>query len=144
MLRALCACDGDTSPSRDTRGGALRVNMPLSKTEKQKPVPVKQSTHYFRPRSLRALSRLVDPSYALMAVFFFVVLFSFSSFFVPFVRIENTPNNDNNNFTQAVVYSEGILYLDDCDFSGSAAAQLVEGGETTVVRNAVLGDDNCE
>lgn len=75
---------------------------------------------------------------------------------MPFFRFENIPNitndDDNNhtttanndNFKQAVVYSEGILYLDDCDFSGSAAAQLVEGGETTVVRNAVLGDKNCK
>ncbi|CBJ26637.1 adhesin-like protein [Ectocarpus siliculosus] len=45
---------------------------------------------------------------------------------------------------EAVVFSEGILYLDDCDFSGSAASVLVysERNSTTVVRNAVLGDNN--
>ncbi|CAM9271368.1 unnamed protein product, partial [Ectocarpus sp. 8 AP-2014] len=45
---------------------------------------------------------------------------------------------------EAVVFSEGTLYLDDCDFSGSTASVLVysEGDSTTVVRNAVLGDNN--
>ncbi|CAN0379965.1 unnamed protein product, partial [Hapterophycus canaliculatus] len=45
---------------------------------------------------------------------------------------------------QAVVYSEGTLYLDECDFSGSSAAVLVWSGDesTTVVRNTVLGDTN--
>ncbi|CAN0005479.1 unnamed protein product [Ectocarpus fasciculatus] len=45
---------------------------------------------------------------------------------------------------EAVVFSEGTLYLDDCDFSGSSASVLVysEGNSTTVVRNAVLGDNN--
>lgn len=46
---------------------------------------------------------------------------------------------------QAVVYSEGILYLDDCDFSGSLAPVLVRSeGPTPIIRNAVLGDNNCE
>lgn len=47
-----------------------------------------------------------------------------------------------------MVFSEGALYLDDCDFSGSTATTLVwlseDGGGTTVVRNTVLGDNNCE
>ncbi|CBJ33868.1 probable extracellular nuclease (ISS) [Ectocarpus siliculosus] len=44
----------------------------------------------------------------------------------------------------AVVFSEGTLYLDDCNFSGSSASVLVysEGNSSTVVRNAVLGDYN--
>lgn len=48
--------------------------------------------------------------------------------------------------SQAVVFSEGTLYLDECNFSGSTASVLVysEGDSTTVVRNAVLGDNNCE
>ncbi|CAM9462085.1 unnamed protein product, partial [Ectocarpus sp. 12 AP-2014] len=45
---------------------------------------------------------------------------------------------------RAVVFSEGTLYLDECNFSGSTAPVLVysEGDSTTVVRNAVLGDNN--
>lgn len=45
-----------------------------------------------------------------------------------------------------MVYSEGILYLDDCDFTESTASTLVFSGNetTTVVRNAILGDNNCE
>lgn len=46
---------------------------------------------------------------------------------------------------QAVVYSRGKLYLDGCDFSESSASVLVDGEEDlTVVRNAILGSDNCE
>lgn len=47
---------------------------------------------------------------------------------------------------QAVVFSEGELFLDDCDFSGSSASVLVFMGEdsTAMIRNAVLGDKNCE
>lgn len=49
-------------------------------------------------------------------------------------------------FLQEVVYSEGILFLDDCDFSGSSASVLVysANNDNTVVRNTVLGDNNCE
>ncbi|CAN0008375.1 unnamed protein product, partial [Scytosiphon promiscuus] len=45
---------------------------------------------------------------------------------------------------EAVVYSEGPLYLDECDFSGSSASVLVwaDGSTATVVRNTVLGDTN--
>lgn len=52
----------------------------------------------------------------------------------------------NSCLLQTVVYSEGTLYLDDCDFSGSSAPVLVfaEREYSTVVRNAVLGDKNCE
>ena len=47
---------------------------------------------------------------------------------------------------KTVVYSEGTLYLDDCDFRESSAYALVysESNSTTVVRNAILGDKNCE
>lgn len=47
---------------------------------------------------------------------------------------------------QAVVFSDGVLFLDDCDFSESNAATLVSSGNnaTTVIRNAVLGNENCE
>lgn len=47
---------------------------------------------------------------------------------------------------KAVVFSEGRLYLDECDFSGSSAAVLVYAGQEkfTVIRNAVLGELNCE
>lgn len=48
---------------------------------------------------------------------------------------------------QAVVFSEGALTLDDCDFSASSAPVLVytEGpNATAIVRNAMLGDENCE
>ena len=47
---------------------------------------------------------------------------------------------------QAVIFSEGELYLDDCDFSGSTSSTLVysEPGSTAVMRNAVLGENNCE
>ncbi|CAN0330304.1 unnamed protein product [Ascophyllum nodosum] len=45
---------------------------------------------------------------------------------------------------ETVVYSEGTLYLDDCDFRESSASALVysEPASTTVVRNAILGDKN--
>ena len=45
-----------------------------------------------------------------------------------------------------MVFSEGKLFLDDCDFSGSTAAQLVyaEPDSMAVIRNTVLGDKNCE
>lgn len=47
---------------------------------------------------------------------------------------------------QAAVTSKGALFLDDCDFSRSTAPELVysEPGSTVVIRNAVLGDNNCE
>ena len=47
---------------------------------------------------------------------------------------------------QAVVYSEGKIFLDDCDFSGSTSSVLVhsEPGSIAEIRNAVLGDKNCE
>lgn len=49
-------------------------------------------------------------------------------------------------FVQAVVFSEGVLFLDDCDFKGSSAAILVNSGNeaTTVIRNALLSSENCE
>ncbi|CAB1104673.1 unnamed protein product [Ectocarpus sp. CCAP 1310/34] len=42
---------------------------------------------------------------------------------------------------EVVVYGEGELYLDECDFSGSSSAVLVyaELEDATVIRNAVLG-----
>ncbi|CAB1100085.1 unnamed protein product [Ectocarpus sp. CCAP 1310/34] len=48
--------------------------------------------------------------------------------------------------SQVVVFSEGTLYLDECNFSGSTASVLVysEGDLNTVVRNAVLGDNNSD
>lgn len=42
------------------------------------------------------------------------------------------------------MFSEGVLFLDDCDFSESSAPILVEGSEHTVIRNTVLGNLNCE
>lgn len=47
---------------------------------------------------------------------------------------------------QTVIYSEGTLFLDDCDFSESSASALVFSGDedNTVIRNAVLGNKNCE
>lgn len=47
---------------------------------------------------------------------------------------------------QAIVFSEGDLYLDNCDFSGSSSSVLVYSEEncTAVIRNSVLGDNNCE
>lgn len=47
---------------------------------------------------------------------------------------------------QAVVFSEGELFLDNCDFSRSNASQLVfaDPESTVVIRNTVLGDMNCE
>lgn len=46
---------------------------------------------------------------------------------------------------QSVVYGDGELFLDSCDFRGCSATVLVEGVEGAVfVRNAVLGDNNCE
>lgn len=49
--------------------------------------------------------------------------------------------------SQAVINNEGELYLDNCDFSGSIASVLIlsDGKDAVVViRNAVLGNDNCE
>lgn len=48
--------------------------------------------------------------------------------------------------TQPIVFSEGVLFLDDCDFTASPASVLVysEGDDTPVIRNIVLGNDNCE
>ncbi|CAM9130909.1 unnamed protein product [Laminaria digitata] len=45
---------------------------------------------------------------------------------------------------EAVVFSEGELFLDNCDFSGSTSSVLVhsEPNTTAVIRNAVLGDNN--
>lgn len=47
---------------------------------------------------------------------------------------------------KVIVFSEGELHLDECDFSGSSAEALVFAGqeENTVIRNAVLGEKNCE
>ncbi|CAM9587167.1 unnamed protein product [Ectocarpus fasciculatus] len=47
---------------------------------------------------------------------------------------------------EVVVYSEGELYLDECDFSGSSSAVLVyaELEDATVIRNAMLGAKNYE
>lgn len=48
--------------------------------------------------------------------------------------------------TQAVIFSEGALTLDSCNFSGSTATELVfaEGANaTTMMRNTVLGTSNC-
>ena len=44
------------------------------------------------------------------------------------------------------MFSEGKLFLDDCDFSGSTAGQLVYAKQhsTVMIRNTVLGDNNCE
>lgn len=49
-------------------------------------------------------------------------------------------------FTKVVVFSEGGLYMDRCDFNGNSAAVLVSVGreKPTVIRNAVLGEINCE
>eukprot|EP00904_Undaria_pinnatifida_P010819 jgi/Undpi1/6868/HiC_scaffold_21.g09344.m1 len=43
-----------------------------------------------------------------------------------------------------VVFSEGELYLDDCDFSGSTSPVLVYTGpnSTAVIRNTALGNNN--
>ena len=46
-----------------------------------------------------------------------------------------------------MVNSQGTLYLDHCDFSGSNATVLVysEGADAAAfVRNTVLGSSNCE
>lgn len=47
---------------------------------------------------------------------------------------------------QAVVFSEGKLYLDDCDFSGCTSSVLVKATSrsTAEIRNIVLGNNNCE
>ena len=47
---------------------------------------------------------------------------------------------------QGVVFSEGELFLDDCDFTGSNSPILVFSApnSTVVIRNAALGDNNCE
>lgn len=44
------------------------------------------------------------------------------------------------------MFSRGILFLDNCDFSGSRGAELVraDGEQTPVIRNSILGDKNCE
>lgn len=51
-----------------------------------------------------------------------------------------------NTLSQSVIFSEGALYLDDCDFSRSSARVLVYSGDesNTLIRNAILGDENCE
>lgn len=56
----------------------------------------------------------------------------------------NTPFGPLRNKT--VIFSEGKLYLDECDFSGSSAAVLVYAGQEdhTVIRNTMLGEMNCE
>ena len=46
---------------------------------------------------------------------------------------------------KAIVFSRGTLFLDGCDFSRCSAGSLVYSeGETPVIRNAILGDVNCE
>lgn len=49
------------------------------------------------------------------------------------------------SLAQIVVFSEGVLFLDNCDFSGSSSSVLVysEPNSTAMIRNAVLGDKNC-
>lgn len=56
------------------------------------------------------------------------------------------PANFASAHKQTVIFSEGTLYLDGCDFSGSSTSVLVSSDEnaTTIIRNAVLGDLNCE
>ncbi|CAM9574874.1 unnamed protein product, partial [Ectocarpus sp. 12 AP-2014] len=47
---------------------------------------------------------------------------------------------------EVVVYSEGELYLDECDFTGSSSAVLVYAvkQDATVIRNTMLGAENYE
>lgn len=47
---------------------------------------------------------------------------------------------------KAAVFSRGLLFLDNCDFSGSMGRALVlaEGEKIPVIRNAILGNNNCE
>lgn len=47
---------------------------------------------------------------------------------------------------QAIIFNEGKLVLDGCDFSKNSASVLVFTDDTrrTIVRNAILGDLNCE
>lgn len=47
---------------------------------------------------------------------------------------------------QVVVFSEGELSLNECDFSACSATELVYAapGAPTMIRNAVLGSSNCE
>lgn len=46
---------------------------------------------------------------------------------------------------QSIIYSEGELTFDGCDFSRSSADVLVEGNDDdALIRNAILGDMNCE
>ena len=44
------------------------------------------------------------------------------------------------------MFSRGLLFLDNCDFSGSMGRALVlaEGEKIPVIRNAILGNNNCE
>ena len=52
----------------------------------------------------------------------------------------------STDLSQAVVFSEGELFLDDCDFSGSTSSVLVysEASSTAIIRNTALGDNNCK
>lgn len=47
---------------------------------------------------------------------------------------------------QAVVFSENVLVLDDCDFRYSSAEVLVDATPEgrTIIRNSILGDMNCK
>lgn len=46
---------------------------------------------------------------------------------------------------QAVVFSDGNLEMNNCDFSRCSATPLVHGAEDqTIIRNTIMGDTNCE
>lgn len=46
---------------------------------------------------------------------------------------------------QAVVFSDGCLKMNNCDFSKCSATPLVHGVENdTIIRNTIMGDTNCE
>ena len=45
--------------------------------------------------------------------------------YIPFRKKKKKSSNIRKKKNKAVVFSEGMLYLDDCDFSGSKAATLV-------------------
>lgn len=45
---------------------------------------------------------------------------------------------------QAVVYNQGKLIMDFCDFSGSEANFLVDTSQGAIIRNTALSNKNCE
>lgn len=132
--QALSVCERLTSSSINPRGQLKRLKHCIgNQYQRRSPLHGQYQVHAVAPRVVIALGcpaateSLLEPSEKRTTIF-------------------TPPPPTFLCFVQAVVFSEGILFLDNCDFSGSTAPQLVytEPDSTVVIRNTVLGGNNCE